>query len=139
MQPPPDRDMTVRSRRRRLLIAGVLVVATGLAVHLIGSGPVADFSGDALYAVMIYLVLAAVFARAHSWVIGAAAVAACTLIELFQLTGLPGSWAEAFWPVRLALGAGFDARDLVAYAVGAAAATLCDLALRRRSDARRAG
>jgi len=115
------------------------VVATGLAVHLIGSGPIADFAGDALYAVMVYLAIAAVFARTASWAVGAAAVAVCTLIELFQLTGLPGSWAEAFWPVRLMLGAGFDARDLIAYAVGAAAATLCDLVLRRRSAARRAG
>ena len=139
MQPSPDRDATVRTRRRRLLIAAVLVIAVGLAVHLLGSGPVADFAGDALYAVMIYLVIAVVFARAASWVVGAAAVVVCTLIELFQLTGLPGVWAEAFWPVRLVLGAGFDARDLIAYAVGAAAATVCDLILRRRSRARRAG
>ncbi|WP_341955742.1 DUF2809 domain-containing protein [Microbacterium sp. LWH13-1.2] len=133
-----ERNTTVRTRRRRLLIAAVLVVVAGLAVHLLGSGPVADFAGDALYAVMMYLVIATVFARAASWVIGAAAVVVCTLIEVFQLTGLPGVWAEAFWPVRLVLGAGFDARDLIAYAVGAAVVTACDLILRRRSRARQA-
>lgn len=138
MQPSLDRDVTVHTRRRRLLIAAVLVIVVGLAVHLIGSGPVADFTGDALYAMMIYLVIAVVFARVASWVVGAAAVVVCTLIELFQLTGLPGVWAEAFWPVRLVLGAGFDARDFIAYAVGAALATVCDL-VRRRSRARRAG
>lgn len=138
MQPSPDRDVTVHTRRRRLLIAAVLVIVVGLAVHLIGSGPVADFAGDALYAVMIYLAIAVVFARVASWIVGAAAVVVCTLIELFQLTGLPGVWAEAFWPVRLVLGAGFDARDLIAYAVGTALATVCDL-VTRRSRARRAG
>ncbi|WP_120494481.1 DUF2809 domain-containing protein [Microbacterium phyllosphaerae] len=132
MQPSPDRDATVRTRRRRLLIAAVLVIVVGLAVHLIGSGPVADFTGDALYAVMIYLVIAVVFARAASWAVGAAAVVVCTLIELFQFTGLPGVWAEAFWPVRLVLGVGFDARDLIAYAAGAVAAAVCDLVTRRR-------
>lgn len=139
MQPSADRNTTVHTRRRRLLIAAVPVIVVGLAVHLIGSGPVANFAGDALYAVMIYLVIAVVFARAASWLIGTAAVVVCTLIELFQLTGLPAVWAEAFWPVRLVLGAGFDARDLIAYAVGAALATVCDLILRRRSPARRAG
>ncbi|MGJ0389804.1 DUF2809 domain-containing protein [Microbacterium sp. CGR1] len=139
MQPSPDRDATVRTRRRRLLAAAVLVILAGLAVHVLGSGPVADFTGDALYAVMIYLVIAAVFARAACWVIGAVAVVVCTLIELFQLTGIPAGWAEAFWPVRLVLGAGFDARDLIAYAVGAITATVCDLVLRRRSPAPRAG
>ncbi|WP_447913964.1 ribosomal maturation YjgA family protein [Microbacterium phyllosphaerae] len=133
MQPSPDRDATVRTRRRRLLIAAALVIVIGLAVHLIGSGPVADFAGDALYAVMIYLVIATVFARARSWVVGTAAIVVCTLIEVFQLTGLPGVWAEAFWPVRLVLGAGFDARDLIAYAVGAIAATVWDPAARRRA------
>ena len=115
------------------------MIVVGLALHLIGSGSVADFAGDALYSVMMYLVIAAVFARAAPWVVGAAAAVVCTLIELFQLTGLPGVWAEGFWPVRLVLGAGFDARDLIAYAVGAIAATTCDLILRRRSPARRAG
>lgn len=138
MQPSPDRDATVRTRRRGLLVAAALVIVAGLAVHLLGSGPVADFAGDALYAVMIYLVIAAVFARAASWLIGTAAVVVCALIEVFQLTGLPGVWAEAFWPVRLVLGAGFDARDLIAYAVGVVVATTCDL-ITRRSRARRAG
>ena len=133
MQPSPDRDATVRTRRRRLLIAAALVIVIGLAVHLIGSGPVADFAGDALYAVMIYLVIATVFARARSWVVGTAAIVVCTLIEVFQLTGLPGVWAEAFWPVRLVLGAGLDARDLIAYAVGAIVATVWDPAARRRA------
>ena len=126
------RDPSVRARRRGLLVSSVLVIAAGLVTHFVGSGPTADFAGDALYAVMIYLVIAIAFPRAAFWIVGATALALCTLIECFQLTGLPALWAQSFWPVRLVLGVGFDVRDLVAYAVGAGAAPLVDLALSRR-------
>ncbi len=118
------------------MVAAALVVAVGLAVHLAGSGPLADAAGDALYAVMIYLVIAILLPRASVWVVGASAVVVCTAIEVFQLTGLPGAWAETFWPIRLVLGVGFDARDLVAYGAGAAAAVGCDLALRALDERR---
>lgn len=129
------RDRPVGARRRRLLVSAVLVVAAGLVTHLAGSGPIADIAGDALYAVLIYLVIAIVFPRAAFWVVGVTALALCMLIECFQLTGLPGLWAESFWPVRLVLGVGFDVRDLAAYAVGACAAALVDSALSRRRRA----
>lgn len=99
-------------------------------MHLNGSVPVADAFGDALYAVLMYLLIALVLPRASVWVVGASATILCAAIELFQLTGLPGAWAQAFAPIRLVLGVGFDPRDLLAYAVGAAAAAGCDLALR---------
>lgn len=130
------RDPSVRARRRRLLVSAVLVVGVGLVTHIAGTGPIADFAGDALYAVMIYLVIAIAVPRAAFWLVGATALVLCTLIECFQLTGLPALWAQTFWPVRLVLGVGFDARDLVAYAVGAGAAALVDVALSRRRRAR---
>lgn len=129
------RDPSVRARRRRLLVSAVLVVGAGLVTHISGTGPIADFAGDALYAVMIYLVIAIAFPRAAFWLVVATALALCTLIECFQLTGLPGLWAESFWPVRLVLGVGFDARDLVAYAGGAGAATLVDVMVSRNRRA----
>ena len=130
------RDPSVRARRRRLLVSAVLVVGAGLVTHIAGTGPIADFAGDALYAVMIYLVIAIAVPRAAFWLVGATVLVLCTLIECFQLTGLPALWAQTFWPVRLVLGVGFDARDLVAYAVGAAAATFVDVALSHRRRAR---
>ncbi|MDN3443590.1 DUF2809 domain-containing protein [Microbacterium sp. APC 3901] len=130
------RDPSVRARRRGLLVSAVLVIAAGLVTHFVGSGPTADFAGDALYAVMIYLVISIAFPRAAFWIVGATALALCTLIECLQLTGLPALWAQTFWPVRLVLGVGFDVRDLVAYAVGAGAATLVDVTLSRRRRAR---
>ena len=129
-------DPHIRARRRVLLIVAGLVIAAGLVTHLAGRGPIADATGDALYAVMIYLVVAIMFPRAAFWITGATALALCTLIECFQLTGLPGLWAQNFWPVRLILGVGFDVRDLAAYAVGACAATLCDIVVERRRRAR---
>jgi hypothetical protein len=129
------RDPSVRARRRRLLVSAVLVVGAGLVTHIAGNGPIADFAGDALYAVMIYLVIAIAVPRAAFWLVGATALALCTLIECFQLTGLPALWAQTFWPVRLVLGVGFDARDLVAYAVGAGAATVVDVMVSRRRRA----
>ncbi|MFJ2544542.1 DUF2809 domain-containing protein [Microbacterium sp. NPDC087589] len=130
------RDPSVRARRRRLLVSAVLVIAVGLVTHFVGSGPVADFAGDALYAVMTYLVIAIAIPRTALWIVGLSALVLCTLIECFQLTGLPALWAETFWPVRLVLGVGFDARDLVAYAVGAGAATIVDMVVSRRRRAR---
>ncbi|MEV7800579.1 DUF2809 domain-containing protein [Microbacterium foliorum] len=129
------RDPSVRARRRRLLVSAVLVVGVGLVTHIAGTGPIADFAGDALYAVMIYLVIAIAVPRAAFWLVGATALVLCALIECFQLTGLPALWAQTFWPVRLVLGVGFDARDLVAYAVGAGAATVVDVMVSRRRRA----
>lgn len=126
-----------RARRSWLLILVAVVIAAGLTTHLVGGGPMTDFAGDALYAVMIYLVIAFAFPRASVLVVGFSALAVCAAIEIFQLTGLPATWAESFWPIRLVLGVGFDALDLIAYAVGAVLATLCDLALTGRARASR--
>lgn len=132
MHPPSSRDSGAAARRRHLIVAAALVIAAGLATHLLGSGPFADRAGDALYAVMIYLVIAAVFPRASVVAVGMSAVALCALIEMSQLTGLPALWAQSFWPVRLVLGVGFDPGDLVAYAVGGATAAVADFIIGRR-------
>ena len=113
-----------------------VVIVLGLTTHVVGGGQLADLAGDALYAVMIYLVVAFVFARLNVFIVGASALAVCTLIEVFQLTGLPGLWAESFWPVRLILGVGFDALDLAAYAAGVVIASVCDLGLKSVSPHR---
>jgi len=127
----------LRTRRSWLLVTVALTITAGLTTHFLGSGPLADLAGDALYAVLVYLVIAFVFPRASMLRVGLSALSICALIELFQLTGLPAVWAEGFWPIRLVLGAGFDALDLVAYAVGVVLATACDLALMRRARAMR--
>lgn len=132
MHSPVSRESGAAARRWRLLVIAGLVIAAGLLTHLVGSGPIADRAGDALYAVMVYLVIAIAFPRASVVIVGVAALAICTAIEVFQLTGLPALWAQSFWPVRLVLGAGFDPGDLIAYAMGAAAAAAADFVIGRR-------
>jgi uncharacterized membrane protein YdbT with pleckstrin-like domain len=121
-------DMFLRSpstRRRRMLaaVAGLILV-TGLVVHFTLESAAGNFVADALYAVMLYLVLSFVFVRSSGWRIALAAFLICVGIEFFQLTGVPGTLAEVFPPIRLLLGTTFAAIDLVAYLVGSVAAAL---------------
>jgi uncharacterized membrane protein YdbT with pleckstrin-like domain len=121
-------DLFLRSpatRRRRMLaaVAGLILV-TGLLVHFTLQSAAGNFVADALYAVMLFVVLSFVFVRASGWRIALAAFLICVAIELFQLTGVPSSLAEVFPPVRLLLGTTFAAIDLVAYFVGSVAAGL---------------
>ena len=124
------RTIDTRSRRLRLLVDVLLVVVAGLVVFTQAGGTWwGGLAGDALYAALIYLIVAIAFPRTKVTAIAAVAFAICAAIELFQLTGMPTTWAETFWPIRLVLGVGFDPLDLVAYAVGAAAAAGYDTVL----------
>ncbi|MGY4857742.1 ribosomal maturation YjgA family protein [Cryobacterium sp. AP23] len=121
-------EMSLRppSTHHRWLLAATagLILVTGLVVHFAIKGPAGDFVADALYAVMLFVVLAFVFVRASGWRIGLVTFLLCAGIELFQLTGVPAGLAEVFPPSRLLLGTTFTAVDLVAYLVGALGATL---------------
>ena len=124
----PTGELFLRSpvtRRRRMLaaVAGLILV-TGLLVHFAIDSAAGDFVADALYAVMMFVVLSFVFVRASGWRIALLAFLLCVGIELFQLTGVPVGLAEVFPPIRLLLGTTFAPLDLVAYLVGALAAAL---------------
>lgn len=89
------------------------VVAAGLAVQLVRHLAWADPAGSVLYA------MAACFAIALLWrgrpaAVAGAALIACVLVELAQLTGIPARLPA----LRLLLGSGFDSRDIGWYAVG---------------------
>ncbi|MQY08959.1 DUF2809 domain-containing protein [Actinomadura macrotermitis] len=125
----------MQTARAGVSAAIVLTVASGLGVHRLVPGDVGGYLGDALYAVLIYLLL--LFARpaAAAPRLWAAATAVCWLIEAAQLTGWPAELSEKSVLARLVLGSGFNAGDLAAYAAGAAAAAaLHTLAARRRAD-----
>nr|WP_276518787.1 DUF2809 domain-containing protein [Micrococcus endophyticus] len=111
--------------------AAVVVLLTGLGVRLLLAGAWTGPVRDALYAVLVYLGVAFLLPRRSAWAVGAIALALCTAIELFQLTGLPLAWAEAFGPARLVFGTSFVASDLALYALGVAAATTADLLVSR--------
>ena len=134
---PPPRSRT------RLALAAAATVAVGLLarVGLRGIPGTAAWTGplgDALYAVLVFLLLAWAVPRARTRTLTAAAFGVCAAIELFQLTGVPAALGQAFPPARLVLGTGFLWSDLVLYGMGVAAAAAMDAALRRRRAGRHA-
>ena len=126
------RELGFRNRRLRLAGIGGLIVATGLLVHFLTQGSVSDFVGDALYAVLVYLVVSIVVVRRPTLQVAVVAILLCVALEVFQLTGVPSSLAEDFAPVRYLLGTTFNALDLVAYVVGVLAAAA--VSTRRQPD-----
>lgn len=86
-----------------------------------------------LYAVLVYLVTALLLPRSLRWLVGAAALAVCWGIELFQATGVPAVLGAQWPPIRLLLGTTFVAVDLLSYAAGVLGALMVD-ALAGRSD-----
>jgi MFS superfamily sulfate permease-like transporter len=122
-----------KTSRRRVTLAALAVatVGIGLLVHRSVSGRVGDVAGDALYAVLIYLLAALVAPRWPRPAVAIVAFVFCAGVELLQLTGLPHEWASVFPPIRLVLGSGFDVRDLAVYAGAAAVAAVIDVVVTR--------
>lgn len=118
-------------RRVALAVAAALTVVAGLAVHTaLPASAASDAAGDALYAVLVYLLAALVRPRARPPLVGAVALAWCAAVELLQLTGLPEQWGAAFPPLVLVFGTVFSAADLAWYAAGVAVAAGADAAVR---------
>jgi hypothetical protein len=121
----------IRSRRLALALAALPLVPVGLAVARGTDGPAGAFAGDALYAALVYAVVAAVAVRVRPAAVAGLASLFCAAVELFQLTGIPAGLAEAVPVVSLVLGTTFQWSDLLAYALGAVAAALVDAVSRR--------
>ena len=126
-----DPPATRARRRIALAVLAATTIGLGLFIHRSVGGTVGDISGDALYAVLIYLLTALVAPRAPRPLVAAFAFAVCTAVELLQLTALPREAASMFPPIELVLGSGFDARDIVVYAAAVAAASVIDIAITR--------
>jgi len=118
-------------RRLPVLLAAALVTAAGLGVHYLLDGEPAALLADALYAVLIALLVMLIAPRLRPVSVAAIAFLVCALIELAQLTGIPAALARAVPPAALVFGSGFAWGDLVAYAVGGLAVLAADILLRR--------
>jgi hypothetical protein len=114
----------VQRRRSVTTIAGLAVLALGLAITLIDLR--VPRLGDALYAVLVYLVIAALWPRLRRPAVVLATAAFCAGIELFQLTEIPAHIGQAIPLARFVLGTSFDPLDLVAYAIGIALVAAVD-------------
>ncbi|WP_238439340.1 ribosomal maturation YjgA family protein [Microbacterium sp. JZ31] len=126
------RPPRVARRRALAAAAGALVVAAGLATHLLApEGPLSDAAGDALYAALVYLLGVSLVPRARGWRVAIGAYAWCAFVELLQLTALPASWAASFPPLVVVFGSVFAPQDLLLYAAGVVAACAIDSAARR--------
>jgi D-alanyl-D-alanine carboxypeptidase len=108
----------VRPRPLLLVVAGAVVLA-GLGARALLPATLGGPAGDALYATLVVVLVALVRPGAPAWVTATVGFAVCVAVELFQLTGVPAALADAWPPLRLALGTTFAAIDLVRYAVGA--------------------
>lgn len=140
-RPRPDR----RGRRRHrgfYALWVVVVICAGLGSRsesLSLPAPVANYAGDALWALMIFLGLGLLLpARRTATVVGLAA-AVCCAVECSQLYHAP--WIDAVrrtWPGRLTLGDTFALGDIAAYLVGIAAGGVTEWAACLARDGDRA-
>ncbi|GAB3618219.1 hypothetical protein GCM10027416_27760 [Okibacterium endophyticum] len=108
------------------------VIVAGLISRFVIPGLAGDIAGGALYAALVYLIIALIAPRARALAVALIAFGACALVELLQLTPLPATLGAAFPPARLILGSTFVPLDMVAYALGAFVTAVVDRAIRSR-------
>ncbi len=123
--------MNITRNRFVYLLLAVATIALGLASRRL-AGFLPNFInlglGDALWAVMVYLFVGAIFNR---WAVvrtATVSLAFCYLIEISQLYHAP--WIDAIRATRmggLVLGFGFLWSDMVAYTLGVAAVAIVEL------------
>ena len=121
--------------RRRYAILAVITIVVGLTIHLHGLGlaaPVRDVLGDALWAAMIFWLISLAAPNTSLLLRASIALALCFAVELSQQIEHPVLHAVRNLPFgHIVIGSDFDARDLIAYTAGIAAAALGDAILIR--------
>ena len=127
--------MSSQLRARATYVAAALAtIVVGLVVQLGGAvlSPAArDILGDALWAAMIAWWVGALVPGVRLFTRSSIAYAICAAVELSQLYHAPTLDAVRDTTLgQLVFGSGFDARDLLAYAAGIAAATLLEATAR---------
>lgn len=130
----------VPMRRNRILYAAAIfaVIAAGLASRRFpGQLPavLGKYPGDALWALMIYLIVGFIRPRWTSLAVAGVALGICFAVEFGQLYHAP--WIDTVRRTtvgHLVLGSAFGSVDLIAYAVGVSAGYLAELALQFRGS-----
>jgi hypothetical protein len=125
--------MTENSRRVKLCALALFVIALGLSSrrHQFWPAPVKEYAGDALYAVLIYVL--ALVARPGlkpqtAWTVS---FLVCFFVEFSQ--AIHWAWLDELRSHRLialVLGRGFVWFDLFLYVVGATGASLAHFCVR---------
>ncbi len=126
-------------RRRRAMTWAVAAIVAGLVWRLAPLHLPAfayKYGGSALYAAMLYWLLAAAFPRLRVLVVAVLATALAFLVEAFKLSHRPA--LDAFRITlagKLLLGRVFTSGALLAYAVAIAAVALLDAQKKRDTPA----
>jgi hypothetical protein len=131
--PAPAAPAPADRARTAAALAVPPVVLAGLATARYGTGAVGDALGDALYAVLVLLVVTVVLPRLAVAPRAGLALGLCWVVELAQLTGGPAAAVAAWPPLRYLLGTTFAWPDLLAYAAGAGVAAAVIVLSSRRS------
>jgi hypothetical protein len=97
-------------------LAVPVVLALGLGVRAFTGGDFAKYAGIALYATLIYALVAFWFRPLYA---ALTATGISWAVEFFQLTGIPADLSAQSGLARLVLGSTFNAPDLFWYAIGA--------------------
>ena len=126
------RSTNFQRSRIKLALATIIVIGLGLATRssLVTQPFIQSHAGDALWALMIYLMIAFLFPKARTAFLIVGATTFCLVIELSQLSTHP--WLVAGRENRfgaLILGRGFLAIDLLRYAAGVLVGGLIDRVL----------
>ena len=129
--PGLDQSMSIRTNRRLLcFVLAILTIATGLLWRLAPLGlPAAayKYGGSALWAVMVYWLVALAFPKLSPLKIAVLAALIAASVELFRLYHAPA--LDSFRLTlagRLLLGRIFSRRDIAAYWLAIAFTTIVD-------------
>jgi len=127
----PRLASTVRPRWAALL-AVPLTVAAGLGARALFGGFLAKVAGDALYTVLIHVLVVVVRPDVRPSRAAAVALGTSFAVELAQLTPYPAWLSSKHVILRLIFGTTFGFVDLAGYVVGAAFALAVHAAVRER-------
>jgi len=135
--PSPSTPPPAPRRRGTVVLLLAVVVTLGLASRLLFPGYprlITKDAGDALWAIMFYLLVSLAGPRLAIAPVVAIAFAITAGIEFFKLHRAP--WIDAVRDVKVMsflLGRVFGWHNFIAYAIGTAAAVVIDLALLRNT------
>ena len=124
--------MSDRAARAWALVAAGACLALAFAIRAVDDGALRQYSGTALYASMIYAGVFCLRPRTTPLVAGAAAIAWCWTVEVFQLTGVPAELSSHSLLARYAFGVKFDPVDLAWYPAGVVPLLLAHLLILRK-------
>ncbi len=117
--------------RAAFLLAALLTIAAGLGARAVLSGLPAKLAGDALYTVLVHVLVLVARPGTPPRRAGAISLGLSFAIELFQLTPYPAWLSSKHVLLRLIFGTTFGVVDLVGYVLGAALAVSVQAGLAR--------